>query len=261
MQSRVITVTPPADGVYRLARGPADPFEPPPWSIAGDDGTFGNRFDDPSASDDFPHDRRFRVLYCATRRIAAFGETMARFRPSIDLLTKLAAIDDDEPLAASLRGAVDPGESRRGLVPADWRLKRRIGHTVLDPTLRFVDIAHPATMQDLRTKLAPLAARLAISDIDLSTVTSQQRRFTQACARHIHDDRNVHPHIAGIRYLSRLNPDWECWAIFDDRLRHAPGHPGLPKSILADDADLLAVAQLFDLTIDVFPGQEHVLRP
>ena len=25
----------------------ADPFSPPPWSIAGSDGTFGNRFDDP----------------------------------------------------------------------------------------------------------------------------------------------------------------------------------------------------------------------
>jgi hypothetical protein len=35
--------------LFRLGRKP-DPWEPPDWSRAQPDGTFGNRFDDPSGN-------------------------------------------------------------------------------------------------------------------------------------------------------------------------------------------------------------------
>jgi hypothetical protein len=151
----LVTVPPPPGGVYRLARGPADPFSAPDWDLAHDDGTFGNRFDDPSAEAGIPPESRFRVIYCATQRIATFGETMARFRPSISLLTELGAISDDEPLEQALAGVVDSDDLHRGLIPADWRRRRRVGHTIFDSSLRFVDLAAVATMQHLRPVLAP----------------------------------------------------------------------------------------------------------
>lgn len=247
-----VTVAPPSTGLYRLARGPADPFEPQDWSFAHEDGTFGNRFDDPGPGPAHAAGPRFRAVYCATQRIAAFGETLARFRPSLTLLAQLALIDDDEPVADALAGVIDPGDPARAIIPADWRLRRRIGHTILDPSLVFVDIAAAETMQYLRIALAPLAATLGLTDIDLSSVTSPQRRITQACARYIFDipESDAQPRFAGIHYPSRLNPNWECWAVFDRDLHHLPGWPGFPESIPPDDPDLLAAATLYGLTVE-----------
>lgn len=249
--------------MFRLVRAPAEPFSPPDWDRAAPDGTFGNRFDDPSAEDGLPPEHRFRVIYCATQRAATFGETVARFRVSLSLLGALQEIDDEESIGESLRGAVDPDDPSHGLLPADWRMRRRIGHTLLDPSLRFVDLSNAGTMQHLRTVLAALADRLGLVDVDLSSVTSQQRRFTQGIARYIYEqaDESGVPLFAGIRYPSRLNPQWECWAIFADRIRHLPGWPGIPMSFFPDDPDLQEVARLFGLTIEVFPGQDHVIRP
>jgi hypothetical protein len=90
------TVSPPS-AVFRVGRA-LDPFEPPEWGLADpEDGTFGNPFDDPGALRGIPQEERFRTVYCATRSVAAFGETIARFRPSLKLLAQLERIDDAEP--------------------------------------------------------------------------------------------------------------------------------------------------------------------
>jgi RES domain len=258
---QLVVVPPPQSGVFRLSRGPANPFSPPDWEYAGDDGTFGNRFDDPRAEQGKPSGERFRIVYCATQRAGAFGETLARFRPSLNLLAELQLIDDEESTDEALAGVIDQINPGKGLIPADWRLRRRMGKTVLDPSQSFVDIAASQSMQHLRTALAPLANRLRLSDVDLSSVTSQQRRFTQGCAQHVYEQVNEigEPRFAGIRYPSRLNGDWECWAIFSDRIQHTPGYPGFPESILADDSDLLSVASLFGLIVEIVPGT--YLRP
>jgi hypothetical protein len=177
------------------------------------------------------------------------------------LLAQLEAIEDDESLADAFAGSVDPLDVTRGLISMVWRQHRHIGRTQLDPALQFADLATAFSLQYLRQTLASLAAKLNLSDIDLSAVTSQHRQFTQACARHIYDvrDDGGRPRFAGIRYLSRFNPHWACWAIFDDRFRHAPGWPSRPEPIAADDTDLLEVASIFRLTIEALPG--HYLRP
>ncbi|MDP9357468.1 MAG: RES domain-containing protein [Chloroflexota bacterium] len=263
MAARLVTIGPPPTGIYRLSHRPADPFAPPDWQYALEDGTFGNRFDDPRAEQGVPLAARFRTIYCATQRVGTFGETLARFRLSLPLVAQLEAVEDEEPIEESLIGALDPDDHRRGLIAADWRHHRHVGHTYLDPSLRFVDIVAGASMQALREPLAPVATDLGISEIDLSSVTSQQRRFTQFCAQYIHDevDEAGQPALAGIRYLSRLNPEWECWAIFDDRIRHEPGFPAPPESIFPDDRDLETVAHLFDLTIEIMPGHGQYSRP
>jgi hypothetical protein len=261
MSGQIVAVHAPVHGLFRLARGPEDPFSPPDWERALDDGTFGNRFDDPSG-DKRPTSRRFRAIYCATQRVATFGETIARFRPSLSLIEQLATIDDDEPLPEALAGAVDADDIHRGVIPADWRMRRRVGRTVLDAELTFVDLSHAETMQFLRNELASIAIDLDVEDIDLSSLTSQQRRLTQNVARYIYDlkDEAGQAMHSGIRYPSRLNPEWECWALFDDRILHQPGWPGFPTSIFPDDPDLVEAARLFGLTIEVFPGQDHFIR-
>lgn len=263
MAARLVTVGPPASGIYRLSHRLADPFAPPDWQYAGEDGTFGNRFDDPRAIQGAAPADRFRTIYCATQRAGAFGETLARLRLSLPLLSHLETIEDDEPIEESLIGAVDPNDIHRGLIAADWRHHRHVGHTYLDPSLRFVDIAAGESMQHLREPLASVALEFGVSEIDLSSITSQQRRFTQACAQYIHAqvDEQGRPALAGIRYMSRLNTEWECWVIFDDRIEHAPSFPAPPESILPDDLDLEAVAHLFHLTIETVRGAGHYSRP
>lgn len=174
----VVAVSPPREGVYRLSRGVA-PFAPPDWEYAKEDGTFGNRFDDPTAHLGRAPEKRFRAIYCATQRLATFGETLARFRVSSSVLAGLDAIDDDESTEDALAGAIDPEDRTRGLVSADWRRKRRICQAMLDRGTRYADIGDHKSMHYLRAELAPLAAKYQIGDVDLSALTSQKRAFTQ----------------------------------------------------------------------------------
>ena len=60
--------------LHRLGRLP-NPLDWPPADRIG-----ANRFDDPA--------RHFRVLYAARQRTACFAETLAAFRPSLELLAE-----------------------------------------------------------------------------------------------------------------------------------------------------------------------------
>lgn len=252
---RMAPVDAPAETVFRIAHRRLRPFEPPPWEFARPDGTFGHRFDDPSKSDGRPESERFRVVYGATRRAAAFAETLANFRPQLRVIAGYEAVEESSS-AAVLH--TDPEDSRRGIVPRTWRADRHLCTTTLDPSLRFVDIMAGESIHHLRLALAPIGAKLGLSDLDVNMVLGPYRRLTQARARYIYDLTDLHgrPSYAGIRYVSRLNPSWECWALFSDRLRHTLG---LPETIFPDDPGLTEAAALLGLTIEGFEGQ--YLRP
>lgn len=253
MEAAALVAIPPPARVFRVARRGGDPFAPPPWEWASPDGTFGNRFDDPSAERGLTIQERFRVVYCATTAAGAFGESVARFRPSITLLAQLRTIQDQassvrQPLGVSATESLDIG-----VVPAAWRTRRVLAQTRLEPTSRFVDLAAPRTHQALRRALSPSVAAFGLHDLDLSAVLGPHRRLTQQCARLIYElcDEDGSPLFAGLRYLSRLSPDWECWAIFADRMRRsatssvaiAPAHP-----------DMLAACQTFGLRVEADAG-------
>jgi hypothetical protein len=231
------SVGPPKDGlVYRVARG-FDLFAPPDWAWAKSDGTFTNRFDDPGAYHGIPAKKRFRMIYCATQRAGAFAETTAYFRKSPKTIAGLSEIEDDEE---------DP-ELIGGVIPESWRLERSIGVTRLSEASVFADIMNPRALQILRERLAPLLTQFGLADFDISAVTSQERRLTQEAARYVYELANAGLVFNGIRYTSRLNQDWELWAIFSDRMVH---EEEFFATIRHDDPGLLEAAALFGLTIE-----------
>lgn len=255
------TVESPALGVYRVARRETGPFDPIDWADVAANGKFFGRFDDPRG--DLDHSRRFRIIYCASRRLGALGETLAGYRTPIGPSLDLDVVLDDEPIAESFIHATDPEDRTRGLVEAEWRLKRVLGHTILEPSLRFVDMGSARTLQQLRASFDLWMPDASAQDVDLSLVMGSSRKMTQHIARYIYEqtDEDGVPLFAGIRYISRLDQDWECWAIFADRIRDVPGMPGIPETIFPDDPDLLEVASIFRLTIETVEGYGQYYRP
>lgn len=72
MPAELVGVFPGDQGVYRLAWQSSQVFAPPPWTYSDpDDGTFGNRFDDPTLENGNDANNRFRMIYCATDRVCA----------------------------------------------------------------------------------------------------------------------------------------------------------------------------------------------
>jgi hypothetical protein len=221
-------VQPPAAGVWRVGRT-RDPIEfpEPPAGEQLEYESAGNRFDSPTED--------FRTCYFATDPVACFGETLSRFRPN--------------PALAD--AAKEEGFMGIGQVPADWRHQRIIIQAKLAPTsarpnLRFLDVESLETREQLRKDLAGILAVYGYSDLDVSTVRGGDRRITRWISKWAHGQRaDDGAAFAGIRYLSRLSSEWECWAVFDDvgiiEIAREP--------IRRQDGALLSVAKRFDLTV------------
>jgi hypothetical protein len=193
--------------LYRLGRLP-DPLQWPPRDSAGT-----GRFDDPL--------RRFRVLYAARQRAACFAETLATFRPSLELLAETG-----DP--ADIAGAVSAGFLRsRGT--ATFRLRSG----------RWLDVRRLETLEALRAALGATLHEFGLTDVDLGGVCGHQRAFTQSVAAWAYEH-GYH----GIVYASRFGASFECWAIFDNA-RIEPARSATPLSL--DDPDLVAVASVFAL--------------
>jgi hypothetical protein len=208
--------------LYRLGRYP-DPWAWPPWSAAAIDGTFGNRYDDPDAS--------YRVLYASSQRRGAFLETLARFRPDLEVLAELEQIegDDESPPA----------------VPRRWLRGRLIGKATVEG--RFVDVGGAASLATLRTALAANAIRHGLDEIDAATIRLRApRAFTQQVSRYVYEQGSY----AGIRYRSRLGDEVLNWAIFEAAPDgQSPLVATTAAPIEADDLDLSAALELLGLTL------------
>ena len=220
----------PAGAVHRVGRRP-DPWAWPEWAYAHEDGTFGNRYDDPYGE--------YRVLYASDQRAGAFVETLARFRADLELAAELALIEADP---ADLQ---HPASLAPGIVPREWLETRAIGSATHDGA--FVDVGHSDSVAHLRTALAARVLHYGFDDLDAGELRRRvPRAFTQEISRHIFErarDADGRP-AAGIRYLSRLGDELVNWAIFET----APPSNLLSDHIDVDDPDLRIVFETLDLT-------------
>jgi hypothetical protein len=208
----------PTEPVYRLGRRP-DAWQPPEWSLAYSDGTFGNRFDDP--------DGYYRVLYASSQRLACFVETLARFRPDLSLLAELDAIEGENDFV------------RLGTLPRNWLDARTMGSAEIDGV--FADIYGVAWVSQLRRTLAGEALRLGMKDIDLSSLErAEPRRLTQLASREVYL-----LSFAGVFYRSRYGHTLENWAIFEP----FPLENATSKEFSKEDPDLLEALRLHGIQL------------
>ena len=209
-----------------MARGD-HPLAPPP-SVHGLPTAGANRFD--------PLTFDVGVLYFGTDLESCFGETLARFRPSLKVLSIVA--DEWREL----------GFMEAGTVAADWRQRRSAVHVRLPTTARFLDVESPVTHQYLRNQLALGLSALGLDDLDVAAVRGPDRRVTRLIADWTYMAENHgQPQYAGIRYESRLRSGWECWALFDDDDLQLEVLETLPLTV--DIPALQEVARLFELRV------------
>ncbi len=219
----VATCRAPAAGLWRVGRA-VEPMRPSRTSPAVEQSPRqGNRFD---TSD-------FGIIYMGTTLEACFGETLARYRPKPDLA---------ELVAQDWQTFMAPGQ-----VPAEWREKRSIVHATPAASEIFLDVEALQTRECLRQTLALGLSALGHDDLDVSVVRGPDRRVTRLIAHwayQVHDD-NGEPLYAGIRYVSKLNSDWECWALFEDTLIASQRIESIPVGHPA----LMAVASQFNIHV------------
>jgi hypothetical protein len=186
----------------------------------------GNRFDSATGG--------FGVLYFGTTLTVCFGETLARFRPSPGVLAEVS--EDWQQQHFMLVGAV----------PAEWRQRRTAVRVRLPEDAVFLDIESVHTHQFLRTELALGLSALGYNDLDVAMIRGKDRRITRlaaAWAFSAHEE--GHPLYAGIRYLSRVCSDWECWAVFHDVAIEAVETVPIQREM----PELREVADTFDLVV------------
>ena len=216
--------------IHRVGRRP-DAWAWPDWAYAHDDGTFGNRYDDPLGE--------YRVLYASGTRAGAFAETLARFRPDLELAAELSLIASD---AEDERHA---GSLPPGAVPREWLDARAVGSATHDGA--FVDAGHSASLAHLRANLAARVLHYGFDDLDAGELRRRApRAFSQEISRYVFErvrDAAGEP-VAGVRYLSRLGDELVNWAIFET----APPTSTRSEPIAEDDPDLVSVFARFGLT-------------
>lgn len=216
-------VAAPPGPVYRVGRN-GDPLRPS--RIAAQDALAtraGNRFDVVGGG----------VIYCGTHVKGCFAEVVARFRPS--------------PKMRTLMEQEDAGFVTCGGVPQNWRDQRTVVAASIADALPFVDIDNPITHEYLNAKMAAELTDLGVDTLDVGNVRGANRLITRAASSWAywaaHDAGS--PKYSGIRYLSRVLPDEECWAVFE-------GTPIVEVSrrpIEINDPDLQAVADMWGLRI------------
>lgn len=199
-----------ADSVLRFSTIRAD--------VSGRDNE-GNRFDVPGGG----------VLYAATTAQGALAEVTAAFRPSASL----------RQLMAEAGATAD--EFAVSTLDASWRAPRVVGTLRSRDALPFIDIEAAETHTYLTEHARTVLIGLGVPALDVAAVRGPSRLLTRGLATWIYQAVNEtgDPLYGGIRYLSRLSTDYECWAIFDE----TPVELVDERRITIDDPDLVAVAE------------------
>ncbi len=202
-------VRPPANGFWRVTSWP-EPFEPrdPPAPVGETEPEHDDsgRFDDP--------DGAFRTLYCASKAEGALGEKIAPFTFDARVARRIEGFFEEEP---------DPEYADEDLTPSldadmidsfNWQL----ACAPPDPDARFVDLWHWSTCARLLPHVGELLERFALKALDVRALADERRGFTRRLARILRRQATGEDGqllAAGLRYKSRLPPQWIYWALWE----------------------------------------------
>jgi len=215
----------PAGPLFRVGRDD-DAWAIPDWAYAKEDGTFGNRFDDPMGV--------YRVLYASSQRLGCFIETLARFRVDVSFIADLALMENGEDDFTTF-----------GTVPRAWLKGRCIGSANVEG--ECADIYALEWVSHLRSALAGIAVKLGMQDIDLSSLErSEPRLLTQQAGRSAFE-----LGFAGVFYHSRYGHSIENWAIFEGwtMSERFPIHQPNSQKVSKDDPDLTEALRVLGLLL------------
>ena len=174
----------PGGPLHRVGRAP-DAWAWPPWAYAGEDGTFGNRFDDPAGE--------YRVLYASSPRVGAFLETLARYRTDPALVAAFEEIADER------RGRRALPDDPPGVVPAAGA--RRGGSARQDTTARSRTSGSRARWHNCESALASRLVHYGLEDLDGGELRRRApRAFTQEISRYVFERRRRRGRRAAARY-------------------------------------------------------------
>jgi len=246
--------------LHRVSRTP-DPAALPAWEYAGDDRTFGNRWDDPHG--------RYRVLYTTDTRIGALAETLQDFRRSLTLLSRLQDVERDDPELA--HGDALSG-SGSGIVPQRFFDERFAGELTFaadadSPRGRVVDIAQVDAIETLRTRLASFAVALQVEEISLATIVGElpkaiaanPRALTQRISREIYEQPDL---FAGIGAPSSLGLPYTNYTVFENPDAQGPDRLRLTvrertsRRLDRNDADVRHALEHLGLSLETTPARK-----
>lgn len=211
-----VTIPAPAGRLTRISWR-ANPFPqnlpaPLDWSKPRQ----GGRFDSPLGD--------YTVWYFATDAEAAFAE----------VLSPLAYAPEDT-MARDLAQELEDFRAARQLVYANITPNHEI------VTAEFVDLEHSDTIRALELALTPDLPELGLARLTTGDIKGDDRRLTRLISQQVHE----HPFTLGVRFLSKLGTNHECWAVFADRA--SVSHLDAAE-IPDDDSDLLTVARRYGLS-------------
>lgn len=178
----------------------------------------------------------FGVVYFGSTWVCCFGEVLQALRPT----TPMIQIVKEE--------WADLGFMMCGKVEAAWRHRRTMVSVSINDPRPFVDIEHPDTHEVLTKRMAGVLAALDVDRLDVAVVRGADRRVTRSVSQWLHDQEDALGNrlYAGVRYLSKIDTDWECWAVFDDtEWKEA----GARRPIAPDDPDLIRIRDRYYLSV------------
>ena len=134
-----------------------------------------------------------------------------------------------------------------GSVPADWRSKRLLVKAQLTGKFFDVEADGSRVILEQQTGLARDLASYGVTTLDVAAIRGADRRVTRRISQWVHDqtDADGVPVYAGIRYLSRMDTNWECWAVFErSPITELERHIITPGNV-----DLLVVTKRWNIVV------------
>lgn len=200
----------PADGVWRVHPEP----ELLPRAPRFEEGEVAqSRFDDPAG--------QYKVRYAGqTLRGALLEVLSASFRVRQSVEDRIAAITNAEPEPGDLADLDEVKEVEGpGQVPERWLAAQSAARFIASEPGRFVNVLDARFLAEYSSR--PRIRRAIdrhlgqLYDLDAGTILlnlEHGRPVTQAVSAELWSEDDS---WSGLRYLSRLDLDEECWAVFD----------------------------------------------